>query len=261
MTEQAQRTETLDAEGRSRLAVNCILQGLRTRSQGRDDDLEFFRNRFDSALWRFESLDRQDVRAITEAAEAMQRRQAQILSGAKGILLQALEHVAPQIGSDAEAPDGNASSIHEDGLSEVEREERDILNAIAVLERYQEQHRLIADGLRHRIAITRPATSEGDTLARNLLWFDMFKICCEALGLHWRVVGMSDNPDPHSDKDGYLIQCLIRDSWEIYSGQVASEKTIASAIRNQKRNKDLRKKNPRWAGQGARNRASKSSPK
>ncbi|MBX4909050.1 MULTISPECIES: hypothetical protein [Rhizobium] len=261
MTGQAQRTEMLDTEGRSQIAVNCILQGLRTRSQGRDDDLEFFRNRFDSALWRFESLDRQDVRAITEAAEGMQRKRAQILSDAKGILLEALEHVAPQIGSDAEPLDGNASSIYDDGLSEVEREERDILNAIAVLERYQEQHRLIAHGLRHRIAITRPATSEGDTLARNLLWFDIFKICCEALGLHWRTVRMSDNPDPHSDKDGYLIQCLIRDSWEIYCGQVASEKTIASAIRDQKKNKVLRKKTPRSAAKVDRNRGSKSSPK
>lgn len=261
MIAHAQPAQPSTPYDRNELAVNSILRGLRTRSQGSDDDLKPFRTRFDSAFWRFESLDRQAVRSKSEAAEAVQRKRAQILSDAKGILLKALEDVAPQIGSDVEASGEDASSIYDEGLSEVEREEHDIRNAIAVLERYQEQHRLIADGLRHRLAITTPTTSEGETRARNLLWFELFELCCKALGLNSRTVGMSDNPDPHSKKDGYLIQCVIRDAWEIYYGQLVSEKAIAAAIRDQKKNKDLRKKTPRSNAKADRNRGSKFSAK
>ncbi|WP_334541618.1 hypothetical protein [Rhizobium leguminosarum] len=246
---------------RNELAVNSILRGLRSRRKGSCEDLERFRNRFDSAFWRFESFDRRAARPSTEAAEGAQRNRAEILSLAKGILLEALEYVGPQIGSDVQSSDEDAASADDKALSEMEQEADAIRNAIAVLERYHEEHRLIADGLMHRLAITTPNTSEGETLARNLLWFDIFKVCCEALGLDYERNGMSDRPALHAKRDGYVIQCIIQEAWKIYSGHEVSEKVIATAIRSQKKNNSLRKKTPRSAATEGRNRGSKFSPK
>ncbi|MBY3344785.1 hypothetical protein [Rhizobium laguerreae] len=245
MTAQAQRVQASELDEKNRLAVNNILRGLQSRNQVSSEDFERFRHRFQSAFWRFESFDSEAARPSTEAAEGAQRNRARILSDAKGILLEALENVAPQIGSDVPLSDEDSASAYDKALSEMEQEVDDIRNAIAVLQRYQEQHRLIADGLRHRLDIATPATSEGEKRARNLLWFDIFKVCCEALGLHYRAEGMSDRPGLNADGDGYLIQCIIRDAWEIYSGETASEKMIATEIRKQKKNKALRKKIPR----------------
>lgn len=261
MTAQAQWADTSTPAPRSELAVDSILQGLGSRGQGDDLDHDRFRNRLANAFWRFEDFDSAAARPKTEAAEWAQRSRARMLFDAKMVMLEAIENIAPEIGLEIPSSDDEAALALERGLSEMQREIDHIRNAIAVIERYEEQHLQLADGIRERLAVVTPKTSERDTRARNLLWFDLFKVCCEARGLHYRDVGMMDQPGPQPKTEGYLIQCIIQDAWKIYSGHEVSEKVIATAIRSQKKNKSLRKKTPRSAAPEGRNRGSKFSPK
>ncbi|MGO8425168.1 hypothetical protein ACC807_33505 [Rhizobium ruizarguesonis] len=241
--------------------MDSILQGLGSRGQEDDLDRDRFRNGLASAFWRFEDFDSSAARPKTEADEWAKRSRARMLGDAKMVMLEALENVAPKIGLEIPSSDDKAALALERGLSEMQREIDDIRNAIAVIERYEKQHLQLADGLRERLAVVNPKTSERDTRARNLLWFDIFKVCCEALGLHYREVGMMDQPGPQPKTEGYLIQCIIQNAWEIYSGELASERVIATEIRKLKKNRALSKKTPRSTATEGRKRGSKISGK
>ncbi|MBY3136294.1 hypothetical protein [Rhizobium laguerreae] len=261
MTAQAQWADTPSPAARSELAADSILKGLASRGQEDDLDRDRFRSRLASAFGRFEEFDSAAARPKTEASERAQRSRARMLFDAKMVMLEALDYVDLKIGLEIPSSDDEAAMALERGLSEMQREIDDIRNAIAVIERYEKQHLQLADGIRERLAVVTPKTSERDTRARNLLWFDIFKICCEALGLHYREIGMMDQPGPQPKTEGYLIQCIIQDAWGIYSGEIASERAIATEIRKLKKNKAIPRKTPRSTSTEGRKRGSKISGK